>query len=123
VTILTGLTIGFIQLIGIVMVMLNCPDEDIGVAVGLNGTARATGGSIATAIYSTILTNKVGNILPGNVAKAVLPLGFPLANLKALIEALLSGSPEAMLKVPGATLPILGAAGEAVKESYTQGFK
>jgi len=103
--------------------MLNCPDEDIGVAVGLNGTARTIGGSIATSIYSTILTNKVQNVLPGNVARAVLPLGFPLTSLKPLILALLSGSPEGIAQVPGATLSVLGAASQAVKESYTQGFR
>jgi hypothetical protein len=105
------------------MVMLNCPDEDIGVAVGLNGTARTVGGAIATSMYSTILTNKVQDVLPGNVAKAVLPLEFPLTSLKPLILALLGGSPEAIAQVPGVTLPILGAATQAVKLSYSQGFR
>jgi len=122
-TTLMGLSIGFVQLIGIVMITLNCPDKDLGVAVGLNGTARTTGGSIATAIYSTILTNKVKDNLPGNVAKAVLPLGFPVTSLKPLILALVSGSPEAVTKVPDITLPVLGAAGDAVKLTYYQGFK
>jgi hypothetical protein len=105
------------------MITLNCPDEDIGVAVGLNGSARSVGGSIATAMYSSILANKVKEVLPGNVAKAVLPLGFPVTGLKDLILALLSGSTTAIAEVPGATLPVLGAAGEAVKLSYSQGFR
>lgn len=105
------------------MIMLNCPDEDIGVAVGLNGSARSIGGSIATAIYSTILTNKVQDVLPGRVAAAVLPLGLPITSLKPLILALLSGSTAAIEKVPGVTLPVIGAAAQAVKESYAQGFR
>jgi Fungal trichothecene efflux pump (TRI12) len=97
------------------MVMLNCLDEDNGVAVDLNGTARTVGGAIATSMYSTILTNKVQDVLPRNVAKAVLPLGFPLTSLKSLILALVSGSPEATAQVPGVTLLIWGAATQAVK--------
>jgi hypothetical protein len=85
------------------MITLNCPEEDLDVAVGLNGFFRSAGGSIATAIYTTILTNKVQNNLLGNVAKTVLPLGFSQANLKSLILALLSGSPEAIAQVPGST--------------------
>jgi len=57
-TTLTGFSIGFIQLVGIVMIMLNCPDEDIGVAVGLNGTARTTGGSIATPSIAQFLQTR-----------------------------------------------------------------
>lgn len=122
-TTLTGFTIGFIQLVGIVMIMLNCSDHEIGVAVGLNGTARTAGGSIATAMYSTILTNKVQDILPGNVAEAVLPLGFPSTGLSDLILALFNGSQDLISQVPNVTLPVVGAASEAVRLSYSQGFK
>jgi hypothetical protein len=55
------------------MVMLNCPDEDNGVTVDLNGTARTVGGAIATSMYSTILTNKVQDVLPRNVASRTTP--------------------------------------------------
>jgi hypothetical protein len=105
------------------MIMLNCPDEDIGVAVGLNGSARTIGGSIATAMYSTILSNKVQEVLPGNIAAAVLPLGLPISSLRPLIVAFLSGSTAAIEQVPGITLPVIGAAAQAVKESYAQGFR
>lgn len=105
------------------MIMLNCPDEDIGVAVGLNGTARTIGGSIATAVYGTILANKVKDVLPGAVANAVIPLGFPVTGLQSLIPALLSGSPAAIAQVPGVTPDIVGAAVLAVKLSYAQGFR
>jgi hypothetical protein len=86
-----------------VIITLNCPKEDLGVVVGLNGFFRSAGGSIATVIYTTILTNKVQNNLLRNVAKAVLPLRFSPANLKSLILALLSGSSEAIAQVPGST--------------------
>ncbi|EXJ89071.1 hypothetical protein A1O3_02135 [Capronia epimyces CBS 606.96] len=122
-TTLTGFTIGFIQLTGIVMIILNSPDEDIGVAVGLNGSARTSGGSIATAIYSTILADRVKHVLPGMVAKAVLPLGLPATSLGPLLQVLASGDTAAATKIPGISLPILGAALEAFKEAYVKGFR
>ena len=90
--------VGFVQLVSISMIILRCGDEYLGVAVGLAGTARLVGGAIATAIYTTVLGNKVEEVLPRKVAEAVIPLGFKQQNLSALIEALLSGSQVALMR-------------------------
>ena len=54
------------------------------------------GGAIATAIYSSIMSKRFSGVLPGKVAAAVLPLGFDVKELGELIEALWSGSAEAV---------------------------
>jgi hypothetical protein len=122
-SLLGGLSIGFVQIISISMIVLRVKDENIGIAVGLEGTFRLLGGSIATTIYSAIISAKVQKVLPTNVAEAVVPLGFPAAQLANLIPAVLSGSPTAIEKIPGVTLKIIGAAAAAVKESYAQAFR
>ncbi|KAI9743989.1 MAG: hypothetical protein M1818_002723 [Claussenomyces sp. TS43310] len=122
-TTLAGLCVGCIQLVSITMIILRCPDQFIGVAVGLAGTARLVGGAIATAIYTTVLSNKVAQVLPANVAQAALVLDFPQQDLGTLIAALLSDSPSALTQVPGATPAVIEAASAAVTNSYVQGFR
>ncbi|EXJ89151.1 hypothetical protein A1O3_02215 [Capronia epimyces CBS 606.96] len=122
-TTLTGFAIGFIQITGTVMILLNCPDRDLGAAFGLNGTFRTSGGSVATAIYSTILSNRVKDVLPGLVSKATLPLGLPVTSLKPLLLALAAGGSASAAKIPGVTATVLAAAGQAYKEAYVKGFR
>jgi hypothetical protein len=122
-TTLAGLSVGAVQLVSITMIILQVPDEFLGVAVGLAGTARFVGGAIATAIYSTVLSNKVAEVLPTNVAVAVIPLGFKQQNLASLIEGLMSGSEVELLAVAGISAPVILAASNAVKESYVEGFR
>ncbi|OCK86293.1 MFS general substrate transporter [Lepidopterella palustris CBS 459.81] len=123
VSLFAGFTIGFVQIIGISMVILNAPDEDLGVAVGLVGTFRTLGGAIATGIYNAILANRVGDVLPKRFAAAVLPLGLPITSLESLIKAFASGSQAAMLAVPGVSPEILEAGAQAYKSSYASGFR
>jgi hypothetical protein len=118
-TTLVGLFVGAVQLVSITIIILQAPDEFPGVAVGLAGTARFVGGAIATAIYS----NKVAEVLPTNVAVAVIPLGFKQQNLATLIEGLMSGNEVELLVVPGISAPVILAASNAVKESYVEGFR
>lgn len=122
-TTLAGLSVGAVQLVSITMIILQVPDEFLGVAVGLAGTARFVGGAIATAIYSTVLSNKVAEVLPTNVATAVIPLGFKQQDLATLIEGLLSDSKAKLLAVPGISASVILAASNAVKESYVVGFR
>jgi len=120
---LAGFCVGCVNLISVTMIILRCRDEYIGVAVGLAGTARTVGGAIATAIYSTVLSNKVEEVLPTKVAESVVPLGFKLQDLSALIMALSSGSQTALMKVPGISPRIISSAVYAIKDSYAEGFK
>lgn len=123
ISLLNGFTLGFIQLVGIAMILLNCPDKDLGVAIGLKGTARTLGGSIATALYSTILANRVKDDLPRLIAEATLPLGLPVTSLKPLIIAMTSGHTASAMQIPGVTAAILSAAGMAFKQAYVEGFR
>lgn len=53
----------------------------------------------------------------------MIPLGLPLSSVGPFIGALLSGSKPAIMKVPGVTLPIVGAAVEALEGALAQSFK
>lgn len=104
------------------------------------GSATATGGAIAIAIYGTILQNKAKTDLAPAVAAAAVQAGLPTAQLEDFIGndsrnvftklvaqdravAFLSGSSKALGLVQGVTGAVLAAATEAEKGVYAQAFK
>jgi hypothetical protein len=78
---------------------------------------------LATAIYSNIIGNKYGSVLPDTVARAVSGLGFPTENLAELVSAAKSGSVAAFKTVPGITPQIQEAAVLANKMAYLEGTR
>lgn len=92
---------------------------DSGCAVGLAGTFRLLGGSIATAIYSSIINNGFSSHLPTELATLV--PNFP--NMAALLKAAATNTAAAYKAVPGITEEITAAAGLAVKLSYVEAYK
>ena len=82
------------------------------------------GGSVGTAIYSTIFQSKAATLLPARVAAVALAGGMPASSLPAFIGVLtgaVSGTP--ITDVPGATPEIIQASTVAVKEAYLQAFR
>lgn len=120
---LGSLAVGSVSATSTSMIVVRVDDRFIGIAVGIATCLRLVGGAVATAIYSAILTNKLKDKIPANVAAAVLPLGLPQSELPGLLEAIATGSPTAILKVPGITSEIIAATARAVRVSYAEGFK
>jgi hypothetical protein len=104
------------------MVQLNIPHQYIGVAMGLVITARNVGGSIATTVYTVVLSNNLKSHLGLNIATALAKAGLPLADIPAVTEALATQnvtSPAFGL----ANLAQLEAGIYAVKVSYADAFR
>lgn len=104
------------------MVQLSIPHQYIGVAMGLVITARNVGGSIATTIYTVVLSNNLKSHLGLNIATALAKAGLPLADIPAVTEALATQnvtSPAFSL----ANTTQLEAGIYAVKVSYTDAFR
>jgi hypothetical protein len=125
-----GMGIGFLSMFGtgwtsvslIVCVQLSCADEDIGMATLILGAVRAVGGSVAVTIYSTILNGVMKKDAGQLVGAAVVPLGYPIAGLKPLIENLINENVLVAASLPGVTPAILHAARESLKLAWTKGF-
>ncbi|KAJ9605914.1 hypothetical protein H2200_009763 [Cladophialophora chaetospira] len=106
------------------MVSLNLEDQrDMGVAIGAISTFRLLGGSIATAIYSSIVDNQFKGNLPKEISKAISGTGFDSANLRALMQAAAANTAKAYAAVPGITPQIIAASQFAVKLAYVKAFK
>ena len=91
--------------------------EDLGVSGGLSGVARNGGGVVALTVSLTILANVQANSVKELVPAAVIAAGLPSSSVEALMTALPLGA-AALLKVPGMTEKVLGAAFAAFQQSY-----
>jgi hypothetical protein len=105
---------------------LHVRQKDLGVASGLIGTFRSADGSVGNAIFSTILNGVVDSQLSARISDAALSLGFPAADLEALIPAVIlngSGVPGAFADLPAATTEIQTATANAFREAYAYAFR
>jgi hypothetical protein len=113
-------SVGIVETCSLSLAPLGLPSEDIGAALGALGSIRSGGATVATAIYSTILTNKLNVYVPQLVAPAALDAGLPKSSLPALFTALTAGD---LTKVPGINAKIEAAVGAADAAAAAKSFK
>ncbi|KXL43763.1 hypothetical protein M433DRAFT_5374 [Acidomyces richmondensis BFW] len=99
-------SVGIVETCSLALAPLALPSEDIGAALGALGSIRSGGASVATAIYVTILDNKLASFVPKYVTTAALNAGLPEASLPALFSGLTAGN---LTTVPGITSKIEAA--------------
>lgn len=111
-------------------------------ATSLLGSFRFAGGSIALAIYGSIISNKIATSFGPEVAGAVIEAGLAPANVGPFIgrklssscrvssieadldkAAFASGIPTEIGAVPGVTPAIIAAAADAAKSVYAAAFQ
>ena len=104
---------------------LQVKQVELGLATGLIGTFRSSGGSLGSAIFSTILTTVSRKQLDARITQAAVSNGFDPSHLSQLIPAVSEsalGVPDAFTKVPGASPAVQNAVLEAFKEAYAYAF-
>lgn len=89
---------------------------------GLAGVARYAGGSLAQAIYTSVLANTQSSRAALTVPRAAIAAGASDTTAKALLSAFPLGA-AALEKVPGINAEILTAASTAYQWSYAHGLK
>lgn len=99
---------------------LALPSEDIGAALGALGSIRSGGAAVATAIYVTILNNKLTKFIPQYVAPAAINAGLPETSLTDLFTALTAGD---FSTVPGISPSIIAAVGAANAQAAAKSFQ
>lgn len=119
-TIIGPFFVGVIELAALSLAPLFCHAEDIGLSSGMLASIRAAGGSIAVAVYSTILTNRLTTTLPATVGGAAVAAGLPAADVPAVLAAASKGT---LAEVPGITIAIITAVTQALPIAYSQAFK
>lgn len=117
---ITGLGVGgLVQPTGTLITIIS-PDELIATIIAATIAIRTVGGTVGYAIYFNILQNRLVDILPGSVAQAALQGGLTSDQLGAFVTTFLGGNSSALAQYPPT---VLGAAQEAVKDSYSNVFR
>ncbi|KJR88486.1 siderophore iron transporter [Sporothrix schenckii 1099-18] len=116
-TILGPFFVGFIELTSLALAPLFCRAEDIGLASGLLASIRSAGGSVAVAVYSAILSNRLLTTIPANIGPAVEQAGLPASDVPALLKAYTAGN------ITSYSPAVQAAVAVADPIAYTQAFK
>jgi len=119
---LAGLGLGGMYVPTAIALAIASPDDVLGAITGLDLSMRWVGAAIGYAVYFNLFQSKLTDVLPTNVGEAVVAAGLPLNKVPAFLGALLAKNTTALVAA-GATPTIIGAAEEAVVESYTEGFQ
>ncbi|KAL2825105.1 fungal trichothecene efflux pump [Aspergillus pseudoustus] len=98
--------------------------EEIGSAGGLTGTIRLFFSTIATAVYNTVIRNRLNTTIPANVGPAATEAGLPSSSLDALITNLREGLPlNNSTLIPGVNGAVEEAARLAYRIAYSQAYR
>lgn len=115
-------TFGWAQYEAIIFVQLGVDQLDLGASGGLAGVARFGGGSLAVAVYTSVLTNTQASKANDIVVAAGMNNGLTRAAASQLLGALSLGA-DAIAAVPGVNPAAIAAAGAAFLDSYAYGLK
>ena len=91
---------GWAQYESIAFTQLGVPQEELGISGGLAGVARYAGGSLAAAVYTSVLTNSQTSRAAATVPKAAIALGLSPSSAQDLLTAIATGS-STIQDIPG----------------------
>jgi hypothetical protein len=113
---------GWAQYEAVAFVQFGVGQLDLGASGGLAGVARFGGGSLAVAVYTSVLTNSQSKKAMDIVVKAGTSNGLTQAAAKQLLAAMSLGA-KAIEAVPGINPAAIAAASAAFLDSYAYGLK
>jgi hypothetical protein len=98
--------------------------QEIGTAVGVAGSARSAISTIASTIYSVVLTSRVTSTLGSQIPPAVISAGLPASSVKGYMTAIAAGgSASALAAVPGLTASVERAGTLAYRVAYMDAYR
>ncbi|KAF2713313.1 fungal trichothecene efflux pump [Pleomassaria siparia CBS 279.74] len=107
-TTIGSFAVGIIEVIAIIAIPFTVPPEDLGLASGVLGSCRSVLGSIALAIFSSVLnTRKTSEITPRFRAVAEAE-GLSATSTAAIIKAGIASLVATFTKIPGVTTQNVG---------------
>lgn len=121
--VILGLGMGLALTCIVTAAQLSTPPELIAIASGSIFTLRSLGGSVALATYTAIFNSISSKHLQADVVAAVVPLGFDLNNLPALLQSLESHNATLIMDVPTVTPEILTASIQGYRQAYLAAFR
>jgi len=114
--------VGIVEVVAIIAVPFTVPPEDLGLASGLLGSMRSTLGSVATAVFSSVLTSTKRKEIPPRVTALAMQDGLAQTSISAAIGAGLQGAAAALAKVPGITKERLPSYLMAIRDGNVKSY-
>jgi len=109
---------GWAIYLSIAISQMGVEQKDLGISGGVSGTARFAGGTIAAAVYTSVLVNTVTKWTARLVPPAVIAAGLPVSDVPALMKVV--GTPALAQNYSAA---VVAAAGGAVVKAYEKGIQ
>nr|AUB51322.1 trichothecene efflux pump [Trichoderma hypoxylon] len=121
-SICTGFVIGWAEDVTMLLVQFISSDENLGVTFSVISATRTICGSIFTAAFISLYTNKFPGQLQSKLVPAVREAGLPESSIAGLLAAAVTGNPQAIAAVPGMTTNLIQVANDAVADSYAASY-
>jgi hypothetical protein len=118
--VLSGFCVGAAEALVYTLCPLTCEPEDIGLAIGVMCSVRTFIPTISTAIYLSVLGNKLATYIPRYVIPAATEAGLPASELPALLQGLATGN---FAGIADITPHIIEVATSGYQEAYIQTFR
>ncbi|KAF2737378.1 MFS general substrate transporter [Polyplosphaeria fusca] len=115
--------VGWGEGLAITIVTLAAKDQfALGTASGLAGSIRFLISSIASTVYTVILSNRLAQTIPAQVPPAVINAGLPASSVADFIAAFSVGA-AAFEKVPGVTQEIMAVGTAAYQHANADAYR
>ncbi|KAF7593965.1 hypothetical protein BBP40_010472 [Aspergillus hancockii] len=121
-SIFTGFVIGWGEDVAMLLAQCISPDDELGVAFAVVASARTIFGSIFTAAFVALYTNKLPGKLQEHLVPAVLDGGLPESSIRDLLAAVATSSQQAIAAVPGMTDALIKTTNQGVADSYAASY-
>ncbi|KAF2801809.1 MFS general substrate transporter [Mytilinidion resinicola] len=119
---LSQLSYGWAAYLSVTYTQLGVPQTMLGLSGGLAGTARYAGGAVASACYSSAISNGIAKKGAELIPKAALAAGIPQSSMAAVSAAASLGA-AALEKIPGVTPQGAEMVGTAYKYAVAYGLR
>lgn len=120
---LGALAVGVVEVVGIVAVPFTVPPADLGLASGLLGSCRTTLGSVATAVFSSVLTSTKKKEIPPRLIALADDIDLPQSSVTALVKAGLLGATATIAKIPGVSSDMVARFAKAIQDGNVKGMR
>jgi hypothetical protein len=117
---LGSFSLGYVENMCLTLATFVLEDKDMGLAIGILSSTRTWIAGIALAIYTTVLNNKLAQLVPETVGPAAERAGLRPEAVPALLKGLTSGS---FAEVPGLTQGIQSIAVDAYQTAFSNSVR
>ncbi|KAI6778746.1 MFS general substrate transporter [Emericellopsis cladophorae] len=118
--IISCLAIGWVESVTLSLAGIELLDQsEIGTAVGAAGSIRSAISSLGSAVYLSVLSNRLSETIPNRVPPAAIDAGLPAVSIPGLLDGFTTGDFSA---VEGLTDSILAAASRAYRYTNAEAY-